>query len=134
MGLVVTVSMLLGLLMASPFSRFSLGRQRYNKTLVSAIAAILFFMGLWNALWHGLQNLQHFWGIAALVSGIFMVLVAVQVMRQYGVNALSSNTIVVTIYQTINPLSGLWITGLFLSFCLYAITLIQLNLGFAIIH
>jgi hypothetical protein len=134
MGIVVTVSMLLGLLIVSPFSLCSFGRQRENKTLASAIAGALFFMGLWNTVWYGLQNSQYFWGMAALVSGVFMMLVAVQIMKKYGVNALSSNAVVTAVNQKINPLSLLWIAGLFLSFLLYAVTLIQLNLGFAIIH
>lgn len=134
MGIVVTIFMLLGLLMASPFSMVSLGRQRQHALVANTIGYGLLLAGLWNSLWHGVRHLEYFWGVAALVSGVFMVLVAVIILVRYGRNALFFHSVLQSVYQKISPLSLLWIAGLFCSFCLYAVTLIQLNVGLAILH
>ena len=134
MGIVVTIFMLLGLLMVSPFSKVSLGDKRHNTQVANVIGNGLLLAGLWNALWHGVRHIEYFWGVAALVSGVFMVLVAVMIIVKYGSSSLSSHAVLVSIEQKISPLSLLWIVGLFGSFCLYAVTLVQLNLGLAIIH
>ncbi len=128
MGIVVTIFMLSGLLVISPWPKLSLGMLRTNSNVVNFIASGLLLAGLWNSLWHGLRYLDHFWGLAALVSGFFMVMTAVLIFVDYG-----KKTGLQKIYSFIKPLSLLWVIGLFASFLLYAITLIQLNLGYPII-
>lgn len=134
MGIVVTVFMLLGLLTISPLSFVSLGRYQNNTPFICFISLGLLLAGLWNSLWHGLRYLDTFWGLAALVSGFFMVCVAVLIIVELNVAALSSQSIVQIIYRRIKSIKWVLILGLLASFCLYAITLIQLNLGYPIIH
>ena len=69
MGIVVTVGMLLGMLELN--FRFEAARLW--------IAYLLIGLGAWNALWYGLRHVTEFWGIAAMVSGLFMLLAAWQV-------------------------------------------------------
>jgi hypothetical protein len=129
MGLVVTVLMLFGLLMASPWDKYSLGTKRQDYKIANTIGTGLLLAGAWNSFWHGLRYLDYFWGLAGLVSGVFMMLVAVGILKKYGNNFLALNTIITSINTVIKPFSIVWFVGLLLSFLVYAVTLIQLNLG-----
>lgn len=133
MGIVVTVFMLLGLLMVSPLAMLSLGAKRQDRNVANMIGSGLLLAGLWNAGWHGLRHLDDFWGVAGIVSGIFMLLVGVIILKEYGDNSMSRHKLIGSIYAIITPLSILWKMGLLFSFLLYAVTLIQLNLGLPII-
>lgn len=122
MGIVVCLAMAVGL--------FLLWKQHKNKVSKSSIEmammGFLLLAGLWNLLWYGLRNYTEFWGMAALVSGVFMLLTALILNQQ-------------KLLKTMQPsvLKGLkWLTiiGLLASFLLYAITLVQLNLGMPIIR
>ncbi len=133
MGIVVTIFMLLGLLMVSSFSWLSLGAKKNERSIAHFIGNGLLLAGLWNAFWHGLRYADVFWGQAALVSGLLMILVSIIILKEYGSHKLATSRAIASIYKIINPLSILWIMGLLLSFLLYAVTLIQLNLGLDII-
>lgn len=85
------------------------------------VTALVVLGGLWNSLWYGLQNLNQFWGLAGLVSGVIMLLAAFLILLQN--NAREVPGIAVTLVKI----------GLLLSFLLYAVTLVQLNLGLDII-
>lgn len=119
MGIVVCLAMAVGL--------FLLWKEHKNKVSKSnnkkAMMAFVLLAGLWNSLWYGLRNYTEFWGIAALVSGVFMLLTVLILNKESFFNA----------RQTV-ILKGLTIIGLFASFLLYAITLVQLNLGIPIIR
>ena len=133
MGIVVTVFMLLGLLMVSPLTRLSLGSTRQDNRLANFIGVGLLLAGLWSFCWHGLRFLNEFWGLAALVSGMFMIMVAVIILNRYANTTLVNHSIMTSVYKLINPLAFVWIVGLLLSFVLYAVTLVRLNLGLPII-
>ena len=133
MGIVVTFFMLLALLMVSPLKWLGFGKLKANQNVANFVGVGSLLMGLWNSLWHGLQHLNGFWGIAALVSGIFMVTVAIIILNRHASKMVTKLAILTSAYKLINPLSALCILGLFLSFMLYAITLIRLNLGLPII-
>lgn len=133
MGIVVAVFMLLGLLMLSPWDKLSLGAKRYKPSTANFIGTGLLLTGLWNSLWHGLRYIEYFWGIAGLVSGTFMVLVAIMIIKQFGTNILSTLGIIKTLDGVIRPFKILCLIGLLFSFLLYSITLIQLNLGLPIL-
>lgn len=126
MGIVVTVFMLLGLLLVSPLPVLNLKKYKGNVSFVRFVGFGLLLMGLWNLLWFGLRHLQLFWGQAAVVSGLFMIVVAILIL---GEQSFQNNKI----YIKFKVLSVFFIVGLFLSFLLYAVTLIQLNLGYGII-
>lgn len=125
MGIVVTVTMLIGLLsvFSSPDGLF--GRLK----LTQATAMLLLLMGLWNSCWYGLQHLTSFWGLAALISGIAMVGTAgILLLEKCGLWHQQK-------LQIINGIKWLkWsvLMILLVSFLLYSTTLIRLNLGYSI--
>jgi hypothetical protein len=84
--------------------------------------------GLWNFAWYGLQNIPSFWGIAALTSGIIMLLSFFLLTPKP-----HPNSIVESIRGHINKIRLPVYVGLVASFLLYLVTLIQLNLGLPII-
>lgn len=121
MGIVVTLAMLVGLLLLLP-TRVSVFREPVSEFFkVKSVAGVfLMFAGLWNSLWHGLQHLDRFWGQAALISGAFMITAAVIILMSLR-----------NLAETVQRQSYHWflIAGLFACFLLYAVTLVQLNLG-----
>ena len=76
MGTIVTVCMFIGLIAAADLPILN----KLPKPLTKAAAVLVLAAGLWNALWYGLQHLTEFWGLAALVSGILMIIVALYVL------------------------------------------------------
>jgi len=80
MGTIVTVCMLVGLLVATPYLL-----NKKLKPLPYAIGvmigSIVLLAGAWNTFWHGIQNLTTAWGQAALFSGVFMMLTGLYIMR-----------------------------------------------------
>ena len=132
MGIVVCVFMLLGLLVLWPWSASDPGPQRRRSTAVTSIAIGVLLAGSWNALWHGLRHLDAFWGIAALVSGILMMATAWRVLQRPQQGHMPADR------GSGRSAGGgmadrLLFAGLLASFALYAGTLVQLNLGYAII-
>ncbi|MEO0368621.1 MAG: hypothetical protein AAF197_07525 [Pseudomonadota bacterium] len=108
MGIVVATAMFLGLI---AFWRSK--QDSFNKVATYC----LFIFGGWNTLWYGVQNWSQFWGVAALVSGLVMLSAAAILQR-----------------PTDRSLKTIVLVGLMASFLLYAVTLIQLNLGLPIIR
>ena len=123
MGIVVTLVMLLGLL--------ALFGQKYtsgSKTQFTIIG-LLALLGAWNAFWHGVQYWPPIWAKAAIISGIFMILTALLLtVKKYSIadSFLQGTAGKMTVYFII--------VGLLCSFLLYAVTLIQLNMGYPIIR
>jgi len=72
MGTIVTVCMLVGLLFATRLPGFNL-LQRLPLVFRQCVGAIVFLAGAWNVFWYALQHLTEYWGVAALVSGILMM-------------------------------------------------------------
>lgn len=120
MGIVVTLAMLLGLAALFEVPRALIKQPRAFNAYRYWTGITLIAAGVWNAGWYGLQHLTQFWGQAALVSGLFMLLSGVFLLRTG---------------HSLRPV-WLWILKLGLAACflLYAITLIQLNLGLEIIN
>ncbi len=138
MGIVVTVFMLLGLLLLLPLSAVKpLARlqekKRQKVESVHFVGIGLFVAGAWNSFWHGLRFLDYFWGVAAVVSGLFMMLTAVIILKRYGHGFNIIKPLLDHVYRVISPLSFIWVVGLLLSFLLYSVTLVQLNLGLPIL-
>lgn len=132
MGIVVTVFMVLGLLHQSPISLLSFGRLAKKASLTNFIGCGLLLMGCWNIFWFGLQHLSVFWGQAALVSGVFMVMTALLILLSPH-SRWASNSFLKKLSYYIKPLLPLWLLGLLACAILYALTLIRLNLGLTII-
>lgn len=77
MGTVVAACMLVGVLFAlrPPFL------QVLPVLVHRLIATIVIAAGLWNVLWYALQHLLEFWGIAALISGVLLVLSGLYILQ-----------------------------------------------------
>ncbi len=126
MGIVVTIAMLFGLVVLRPTPWRADAAAQADLRFVVFTAGALLLAGLWNALWHGLRNLDSFWGLAALFSGVVMVLAAVIIFLERGEPAVADSTWVGSIRSMV-----VWVLAA--CFLLYAVTLIQLNLGYPII-
>lgn len=134
MGIVVTLFMLLALLLVSPIPVVNLKKCMHIKGLVSFIGFGLLCMGLWNALWFGIRHWHLFWGQAALVSGLCMVVLAVFIIHKH--NLIKEGALSVLfkrISVLLQPVYIVFLLGLLVSFFLYFVTLIQLNLGYPIV-
>ncbi|MFT6386906.1 MAG: hypothetical protein ACJAUP_000275 [Cellvibrionaceae bacterium] len=140
MGIVVTVFMLLGLLMVSPIKLLNLKQYEHKVSVIDFVGFSLLFAGLWNVLWFGLNHITLFWGLAAMISGVFMILVAIFILGACKQSRDSSNRlksgvlkIATKLAQNLQPIYYVAVLGLLLSFLLYALTLVRLNLGYSII-
>ena len=132
MGIVVTIAMLLGLVMSLPKSCGPVTAIRNNPQILHVTALLLIALGMWNSLWHGLRHLNYFWGIAGLISGVFMVLVGILLLAETKEKPVAGYLQALSHY--LSPFKLFLLAGLLASFLLYAITLIQLNLGYPIIR
>lgn len=132
MAIVVSVFMLLGLLMASPWVPPGSRVLRSKPGVVDVLASGLLLAGLWNSLWHGLRHLTDFWGIAALVSGAMMIAVAIVLLVEHGSDGWRKRRAAVRAHAALKPLATLFVVGLALCFVLYTVTLVRLNLGLSI--
>ena len=135
MGIVVCVSLLLSLLVFLDRKLRARRPEKNSLALVSrpevAIAWVLLVVGLWNILWYGLRHMHAFWGQVAIASGLSMLFAAILL---HGSRQTEASSLISKVYRWVRPIKPLIIVGLFASFLLYAITLIQLNLGMEIIN
>jgi hypothetical protein len=76
MGTVVSVCMFIGLIVAAPLPVF----KKIPILLRKIGAYVVMVAGLWNVLWYGLQNFTEFWGMAALISGVLMIVTAAYIL------------------------------------------------------
>ena len=133
MGIVVTVTMLLGVLALTKPLQISARSFYANTVCILWIGRALMLAGLWNALWYGLRHLHAFWGIAALLSGITMIAAAIVIASEARDPWFSSQTLMQSLRLIFVRVKGLIALLLVACFCLYTMTLIQLNLGYEII-
>lgn len=76
MGTIVTSCMIAGLIVAVPPMAKACPRSiRY------VIGSLLLAAGLWNVLWYASQHIREFWGLAALCSGILMVITSIYILK-----------------------------------------------------
>jgi len=116
MGIVVSLAMLLGII----FLSFKVFYQVHRNSLVVRIGLVfILLVGLWNSLWYGMQNIQTFWGITGLISGVLMLLCAQLLYKNIIAEARPVFSIRYVARISI-------IIGLALCFCLYVITLFGL--------
>ena len=69
MGIVVTIFMTLILFLSVPGPV-----ERTLKKFQYSIFLVAFLLGAWNAFWYGAQHIYDFWGMAAMISGVLMML------------------------------------------------------------
>lgn len=126
MGIVVTVVMLLGLTILRPTPWSDEGEQVMGVRMTRATFVLLLVLGLWNVFWHGINNMDDFWGWAALGSGIVMLLSARIIFLEH-----------LSLRDGFGPVNTSFRTAVvgFLSvfFLLYAVTIVQINMGLPIL-
>ena len=117
MGIVVTIAMLIGLIVIGQ-KMLGDAADVASQTLTQRVVAVLLLVfGFWNAAWYGIQHMGELWGQAALVSGLAMIGGAAWILS----------------YLPGTRLGKLIFVILLASFLLYAVTLVQLNLGYPIL-
>lgn len=132
MGIVVSFFMLLGLLMALPWVPPGSRILRSRPGTVDVLASGLLLSGFWNVLWYGLRHAFECWGVAALVSGVLMIAVAVLLLVEHGGDSWRRQPLMVRAHSVFKPLAVPLVAGLSLCFVLYAVALVRLNLGLPI--
>ena len=134
MGIVVCITMLFGLLAFVRNWRRNAEdnvKASWLDGFVGSAPVLLLVMGLWNAAWYGLRHLGSFWGNAALITGVVMLLAGLILLVE---SKPQHPPALLAVYQKLKLLRLPIFIALLASFLLYAITLIQLNLGYAIIQ
>jgi len=123
-GIIVTLAMFGGLVLLLP-TPWQVSPERPRAR--GAVGAFLLFTGFWNSAWYGLQHISEFWGVVGLVSGTIMIASAIFILRHSPSCEPNLNTATARMWR--------WSLCLALGLCflLYAITLVQLNLGMSII-
>lgn len=126
MGIVVCIAMLVGAL--------ALFKKQPGKTLKFAAEISLIF-GIWNFAWYGLRHLGTFWGYAALATGIVMLMTGlILLVESNSSGKLKQAPALLVIYKYLQPIRTPILIALIAGFLLYAVSLIQLNLGYTIIR
>ena len=128
MGIVVTFYMFFGVLLLSPLAKGVIG-EKISLTNAKWMTCGLFLAGAWNAFWHGFRHIDLSWGIAALISGFFMMMAAILIFRKRTDYNFISHSLYEIIFNVLNKFSLVIWLGLLLSFLVYAVSLILLNLG-----
>ena len=131
MGIVVTIVMLFGLVVLRPTPWRSSQTFEPNIVFVAVAVVSLAVCGLWNFLWFGLRHLSEFWGWAAIISGLSMILSAQLIITQHIIAQHSERFNIIG--TKLVKIKGIITSILALSFILYAVTIIQLNMGLPII-
>ena len=77
----------MGTIMASCMALAVLFSQRLLIRLVpqrlrQTVGIVVVTAGAWNVLWYSLQHLDEFWGLAALVSGVLMLITGIALINQ----------------------------------------------------
>lgn len=124
MGIVVCIVMLLGLSVLQPSPWNSAKRALHASKFVLFTGTALLAIGLWNVI-YGYLNIDGFWMWAAIISGVAMVLASYYVFSER--HEVSNSQV------TVSSVRKVVVALLAISFLLYAVTLIQLNLGYPIL-
>ena len=124
MGIVVSLAMLLALFMMCFGGACK--KPKYL-TFTKIGIALVVMLGAWNAAWYGVQNISSFWGITALLSGVFMLFAGQIIYLEVTQSAITRHARYFDFKLVTTMVLGLY-------FLLYAITIIQMNLEMPIIN
>lgn len=80
MGSIVTVCMFIGLIYAL-LQTYAQSLRRLPKFIHALVGGIVFAAGAWNVFWYAARNITQFWGIAALISGLALMLTGYVITR-----------------------------------------------------
>jgi len=78
MGTIMAGCMLVGVIFAAKLPILS----RFPDIVQKLVGIIVLLGGLWNFLWYSLRHLTEFWGIAALVSGVLMIVTGLYLIKE----------------------------------------------------
>ncbi|MGK0399092.1 MAG: hypothetical protein ACJA0I_001392 [Gammaproteobacteria bacterium] len=76
MGTIVTCCMIAGLIFAVPPVNKGCPRP-----ICTIVGTVVLTAGLWNVIWYASQNFGEFWGLAALCSGVLMIITSVFILN-----------------------------------------------------
>ena len=124
MGIVVCISLLLGLSVLQPTPWNSAKQATHDSRFILFTTGMLFGLGVWNVL-YAYFNITGFWFWASLISGTAMVFASFYTFSERGLEQGRASDS--TVRKAV-------VFILALSFLLYAVTLIQLNLGYPILR
>ncbi len=124
MGIVVCICMLLGLAILQPTPWNSNKRTDHAVKFRLFTAAALLILGVWNVL-YAYPNISGFWSWVSLLTGLVMISASAYVYRERKPVEVSNSA-------NSNVRKGV-VLMLAVSFLLYAVTLMQLNLGYPIL-
>lgn len=122
MGFVVCITMLMGLVVLRPTPWHKKVDVKQDSYFELGIVVALIIFGLWNA-WYGVSNINGFWKIASFISGLAMIFAGGLILRERQVNVAHHGKFRRAV-----------VAVLAVCFLLYAVTLIQLNLGYPILR
>jgi len=124
MGIVVSLAMLLALFMMCFASTCN---QPKYQALTKVGMSFVVLLGVWNAAWYGIPNIASFWGMTALLSGVFMLFAGQIIYLEVTQSAITRHARYFDFKLVTTMVLGLY-------FLLYAITIIQMNLEMPIIN
>lgn len=75
MGTIITVCMLVALLAAAPYSVINTLKP-LPRWAALPIGFCVFIAGAWNVFWYAAQHISEYWGVAALLSGVLLMITA----------------------------------------------------------
>jgi hypothetical protein len=125
--------MLLGLSILQPTPWNSAIRAKHASRFVVFTGTALLILGFWNLL-YGYLNMTGFWFWASIVSGIAMVLASYYVFTERDASVNSKDVDFDAKAANTSGFRKSVVAVLALSFLMYAVTLIQLNLGYPILR
>lgn len=131
MGIVVCISMLLGLAVLQPTPWDSSKRGGHAPKFILFAGAALLGFGAWNVL-YAYFKLDGFWSWMSLISGVAMVVGSYYIFSEQGSN-ISDEGHIKNSGASGSRFRKAVVAVLSLSFLLYALTPIQLNLGYPIL-
>lgn len=137
MGIVVTIAMLLGLVVLRPTPWSARDERSQAQGFMRFTMFFLLFIGIWNFAWYGLRHASEFWGVVSLVSGLAMVAAAFFVRlksREASGTDAQQSSFTASEKKWLRRLRITVVWSLAAFFLLYAVTLVQLNLGYSILR
>lgn len=113
MGSIVTVCMFVGLAYAL-LQIFVRPVSQLPASIHALVGGIVFMAGAWNVFWYAARNIMQFWGFAALVSGVALMLTG------YGIVCFKS------VSTGLNKIIPIVLVVLFGCMMLYGVTIYRL--------
>ncbi len=131
MGIVVCILLGIALMLLKPLSQLGFNRLSNKPILVKFLALAVFNIGFWNAFVYGMREIDHFWGLAGIGSGVLMILASLVIFFQKKLIDMP-----VPNGKQAFLIASQWVLSISLLcfFMLYLVTLVRLNLGMPILQ